>query len=403
MMGLLLLLLALQGIARGAALQAVRPFTTAGQARVLLVLDSPQEQGEIRTRASPPVGGIAARGIAWVDGLVPGPELPVELPVGADGLRRILVASVGTGLQITVEMEEARTVKATRLHPRGLVIDLAPEGAVPALGLPSDAQLLAIVQGIDLVRQSGTPPSQRRVIVLDAGHGGFDHGAVGVTGAREADIALQLVLRTARLVEQQAGAEVILTRDHDVFVPLTERARIANAAGADLFLSIHANAAPGPEAWGIETYSMDTASDAGAARVEARENAIAAEEGLDPTQDLLAAQLITAGTLRLSKELAAQVQSGVCQRLRQSYGDDSVRDLGTKTALFTVLTRTRMPAILFESSFVSHRQDERRLRAPHYQQTMAQAIATAVASWLQRQGRAGEGGPLPSAAAGGVR
>ncbi len=385
---LLLLLVCLPALATAQAgtLTGVRTFTAPGHARLLLVLDGAAPNAELTTRASAPIGAIAARGITWVGDVQPGPDLPVEVPIAENGVRRVLVAPVGGGVQVTVELDDARSVRAQRIHAKAVLVDLYTEGQAEAGGLPTEAQLIAFVQGVDLRRAAGAAPTTRTRIVLDAGHGGWDHGAVGVTGTREADIALQLVRRTRQQLEEQLGAEVILTRDSDVFLTLTERARIANTNEADLFISIHANAAPGPAAWGIETYSMDTASDAGAARVAARENAIAWQEGEGEGADRIAAKLITTGTMRLSRELAAHVQSGVCQHLSRVYGRDNVRDLGNKTALFSVLTRTRMPAILFESSFVSNPTDERRLRAPHFQQNIADAIARGVGLWLERQG-----------------
>ena len=438
----LLWLLLASAPGHAARLTGVRTFTAPGRARILLLLADDGEPGitELQTRSSPPVGAIAARATCYLADLRLDPELPVEQPTDTDGLRRVLVAQVGDGVQVTAELDGPRRIRAERIDARAVLIDLMPEatasgeqsgeqsgkqsgagagegsatGALPqdadaaeaeavAAALPSRAQLVAWAQGVDLVRAAGGRPKTRPVIVLDAGHGGWDHGAVGVTGTREADIALQLVRRTAAGIAAHLDADVILTRDRDEYLTLTQRARIANDAQADLFLSIHANAALGPQAWGIETYSMDTASDKGAARVAARENAIAWESGEGEEADRLAAQLVTAGTMRLSKELAAHVQAGVCRRLGTTYGADNVHDLGTKTALFSVLTRTRMPAVLFESSFVSNPTDERRLRAPHWQQAVADALVDAIGAWMQRQGGGATGGeavrtPRPDAA-----
>ncbi|MCB9778073.1 MAG: N-acetylmuramoyl-L-alanine amidase [Alphaproteobacteria bacterium] len=392
---LLLLVAALP--AHAARLTAVRPFSEDGHARLLLILDASAADAELTlsTRASPPLGAIAARGITTIDGLDLAEDLPDIVPVDSHGVRKLLVAQVDGGVQLTVELDDSRRVRAERVHPRGIMVDLLSEG-VPDDDdrVPTREQLVAMVEGIDLVRAAGGVRKDRPVIVLDAGHGGFDHGAVGTTGTREADIALQLVLRTARRMRSDLDAEVILTRDHDEFLTLTRRATIANSADADLFLSVHANAAPRPGAWGIETYSMDTASDQGAARVASRENAIAREMAEEEVADPLAAQLITAGTMRLSKELSAHVQRGVVDRVRHVYGADQTKDLGNKTALFSVLTRTRMPAVLFESGFVSNPSDERRLRAPHYQEALAGALSDAVGRWLARQG-AGEGSRPP--------
>jgi len=399
--------------AHAARLVAVRTFTAPGQARLLLELDPGEEStpATIQTRASPPLGAIAARGITWLGGVELDADLPVEVPVHTDGVRRVLLAVVGAGVQVTVELDQARLVRAEQIDPRAVIVDLLTsadsgsttdgsktgEGSAPPSAvsdeLPTRAQLLAVVQGVDLLRAAGGARKTRPVVVLDAGHGGWDHGAVGPNGTREADIALQIVLRAAVGMRQRLDADVILTRDDDEFVTLRGRARIANQAKADLFVSVHANAAFGPQAWGTETYSMDTASDRGAQRVAARENAIARKEGLAEGDDLLAAQLINTGTMRLSRELAAHVQSAVCQRLGLVYGTQSVHDLGTKTALFTVLTRTQMPAVLFESAFVSNPTDERRLRAPYFQQTIADALVDAVGAWLDRQGDGAEESP----------
>ena len=204
-------------------------------------------------------------------------------------------------------------------------------------------------------------------------------------------MALQIALRTAEGLRERLGAEVILTRETDVFIPLRDRAALANHHDADLFLSIHANAAPGPTAWGIETYSLDTASDAGAARVASRENTLARVHADEDGPDPLLGKLLTAGTNRLSRELAGEVQRRVVDDLREAYGTEQIRDLGSKTALFYVLVSTRMPAILFEASFLTNAEEERRLRTPQFQQATADALVDAVGAWFERQGQPGEG------------
>jgi N-acetylmuramoyl-L-alanine amidase len=217
------------------------------------------------------------------------------------------------------------------------------------------------------------------VVVLDPGHGGWDPGAVGISGTREADIALSLSRRIAVELERLLDVEVILTRDDNTFIPLVERANIANSLNADLFVSVHANASDRESAWGIETYYLDGASDAGAARVAARENALA-EEGDDPTS--IVSDLNVTGTNRLSQSLAVTIQTEVVRAITETFGPTHTRDLGVKSALFAVLVWSRMPSVLFESSFVTNRVDETRLRLPYYQQTQAEAIATAIQSWF---------------------
>ena len=125
---------------------------------------------------------------------------------------------------------------------------------------------------------------------------------------------------------------------------------------------------------------MDTASDKAAARVASRENAIVAEA--EEPMDRLFAQLSVAGTNRLSAELAAQVQTHVVDRLSTVYGKDQIRDLGSQTALFYVLVSTRMPAVLYEASFLTHPDDETRLRLPLFQEESAQGIVDAVEAFF---------------------
>ena len=127
-----------------------------------------------------------------------------------------------------------------------------------------------------------------------------------------------------------------------------------------------------------------TASDAGAARVAARENAIAAQEQAEGIERIVL-ELSMAGTNRMSQLLAMDVQRSVINQLQIIYGEDQIRDLGVKTALFYVLHSTTMPSILFEASFLTHPDDEMRLRHPLFQQTVAESIAAAVEQYVERQ------------------
>jgi N-acetylmuramoyl-L-alanine amidase len=224
----------------------------------------------------------------------------------------------------------------------------------------------------------GTDPRPR--IVVDPGHGGWDSGALGLTGTREADIALGIARRLAKELEDRLDAEVFLTRQDDTFMELRDRAAMANALDADLFLSVHANAAPGPTAWGIETYYLSDASDSRAASLAARENATVG----DPTlAESLLEDLALSGTHALSRALATGIQTTTVSQLREVYGTEQIRDLGVKTARFYVLVFTRMPAVLYEASFLTNDADEMRLRQPLFQQRTAEAIASAVEAHLE--------------------
>ncbi len=378
---LLLIWTSLVAAAATAELKDVRVFTSDGHARLLLVLTEAPSSVSARmvqsTRARPAHAQVLLEGVG----------------VGADGDREIAVVDPaisgltlrarGDDAEVVVGLLAERAVTTRQLGPTAVLIDLREEGRGEDPSLPSAEQLAAWLDATGLGRAAPKPrPRGSRLVVVDAGHGGWDHGAVGTTGTREADIALQIALRTATALRAR-GIDVVLTRDTDTFVELRDRAALANAQDADLFLSVHANAAPGPTAWGIETYSFDSASDAGAARVARRENTILREQrSEDQRRDPLLARMLVAGTNVLSRRLSREVQAAAVEGLRGAYGEEQIRDLGAKTALFYVLVSTRMPAILFESGFVSNPDDERRLRTPHYQQVLADALSDAVVRWF---------------------
>jgi N-acetylmuramoyl-L-alanine amidase len=217
----------------------------------------------------------------------------------------------------------------------------------------------------------------RRVIV-DAGHGGHDNGAVGPEGTREKDVTLAIAKRLAEDLRQQ-GLEVILTREDDRYVSLEERASIANSNHADLFISVHCNAARDRRLHGTETYSLNVTSDRYAIRLAARENQ--ASERSVSDLNLILADLATKADVVESESLAESVQKTLVER--------GERNLGVKHALFYVLLGAKMPAVLVESAFLSNPDEERELRSPTHQTEIAQRISQGVMRFLdQRTGYA---------------
>jgi N-acetylmuramoyl-L-alanine amidase len=211
------------------------------------------------------------------------------------------------------------------------------------------------------------------IVVLDPGHGGTETGAIGGTGLRESDFVLDLALRTEEKLKEQ-GITVILTRRSDLNLTLQERAETANTSDANLFLSIHANASPSSSLYGIETYSVDVATDASAIQVANREN---------DSSDFMV-NTFGYGNLLLSIEFSELVQHNMVTELRKDYPTEEIVDLGHKTAMFSVLVRTKMPAILFEAGFLSNPSEERQLRTAHYRDAMAEALADSILEWLER-------------------
>ena len=225
-----------------------------------------------------------------------------------------------------------------------------------------------------IARQLGLGISR---IVIDPGHGGHDPGAQA-NGLSEADLVLDIALRLERLLQQEPGVEVVLTRRTDEFIPLEERTAIANRAGpADLFLSIHANSARSSSLRGIETYILNFATTQDAEAVAARENATSLKT-MGTLPALLNAIALN-NKLDESRELATILQASMVRRLTAQ--NKSVRDLGVKQAPFVVLIGAQMPSVLSEISFISNRNEASLLKQSAYRQHIAQALCDAVVKY----------------------
>src|SRR5690606_18157940 len=189
-------------------------------------------------------------------------------------------------------------------------------------------------------------------IVIDPGHGGHDPGARS-RGISEAEIVLDVALRLEKLLKNDPGTEVILTRRTDVFIPLEERTAIANREGADLFLSIHANASRNTKAHGVETYFLNFATNPEAEAVAARENA-GSGQSMRKLPDIVRAIALN-NKIDESRDFAEMVQRGMVKRM--AAGNKALRSIGVKQAPFVVLIGAEMPSVLAEMSFVTNRQD----------------------------------------------
>jgi len=247
---------------------------------------------------------------------------------------------------------------------------VAPPPIAPA-GTPSIGPASTTSGGdYTLARQLGLGVSR---IVIDAGHGGTDPGAKA-NGVEEAALVLDIALRVETLLKQQPGMQVILTRRTDVFIPLEERTAIANREGADLFLSIHANAARRATAKGVETYFLNFATNPEAEAVAARENATSGKS-MGNLPKLV--QQITLNTkVKESREFAQMVQTSMIRGLRAQ--NKTVTDLGVKQAPFVVLIGAEMPSVLAEISFVTNKGEAALLKNDAYKQRIAQSLADAV-------------------------
>lgn len=226
-------------------------------------------------------------------------------------------------------------------------------------------------------------PIIKRKIVIDAGHGGHDPGAIGRNGLYEKDVVLDIALKVRDImINEYPLYEIILTRDRDIFVPLDERAAIANRSNADLFVSIHTNASPNRKARGIETYILNWTDDEEAMRVAARENAISLKKMKQVQNELgvILASLEREAKRDESVKLASYVQNSLVSSVQPKH--PGVNNLGVKQALFYVLVGAKMPSILVETSFISNNEEEMLLADEFYRQRLAYSIVSGINSYF---------------------
>ncbi|MGC2709795.1 MAG: N-acetylmuramoyl-L-alanine amidase [Candidatus Sulfotelmatobacter sp.] len=313
------------------------------------------------------------------------PELEGKtIDIGDALLARVRIAQPTSGLTRLVLETKGNSNYSVSLEPNPyrLVVQVTKIGATPKSQInlfpeaPGNEQKqVAIVvpppTKQDLQWRARVPKLR---IVVDAGHGGWDLGTVGRRGLLEKDLVLEIAQRLGKLLESRLGADVILTRNDDTYIPLDERANMANQAQADLFVSVHANYSDLPSARGVETYYTNMFSAPNAKDLETRANA--ATKGVT-TLPLTAAELYE--KIEQSRQLALSVQRSLYGSLAAE--NPGLRDRGVKEASYVVLTETAMPGILAEVSFVSSPTDEQKLRSDGYREQIAEALYRGIARY----------------------
>ena len=224
-------------------------------------------------------------------------------------------------------------------------------------------------------------------IVLDPGHGGKDPGAIGINKLQEKTITLSIAKQLGKMIERNLGMKVIYTRQEDVFVPLWKRTQIANNSEADIFISIHANAAEDhSHTKGFETYLLRIGKTAAAVEVAKRENeTIKLEEKNHEYIDFsdgkrIVASMTQNAAMKSSEFLAESIQKNLSKRL------DS-KDRGVKQAGFHVLVGATMPNVLVEVGFVTHKQEAKMLKSEQYKREIARGIFESILDFKNKYER----------------
>ena len=282
-----------------------------------------------------------------------------SIEVGDGQLSRIRMAQPVDGITRVVLETQGKKDFSVRLEPNPyrLVVEVGKIKTKPAREMNlfpgatgrETSDLATVTREDSQLR--GLVPRMR--IVIDAGHGGRDQGTVGRDGLLEKDLVLEIARRLGKLLEGRLGMSVVYTRQNDSYLPLEERADIANQAQADLFVSVHANYSDLPSARGVETYYTNFVTARGA-----KDASLSHADLQERTEQ--------------SRRLAFSVQHALCETL--SAQNPGVRDRGTKEAGFVVLTESAMPGILAEVSFVSSPADEQRLLSDGYREQVAEGL-----------------------------
>lgn len=234
--------------------------------------------------------------------------------------------------------------------------------------------------GYSIARQLGLGIQR---VVIDPGHGGQDPGCISRKGLQEKNIVLDVSRRLEKLLSQNMGLEVVLTRESDIFIPLENRTVIANQKMADLYISIHANAHPSKKRRGVETFFLNFSQDPSVNEIAARENATSTKN-ISEMKEIIK-KIVQNSKIVESKDLAEKIQKNLVKCLSQKYRE--VKDLGVKGGPFWVLIGGEMPSVLVEISHLSNSQEEEWLKDPHYRQQVAQGIYQGILDYLHSLGK----------------
>jgi N-acetylmuramoyl-L-alanine amidase len=417
---------ALVALPLAALLLLVPVLPGAGPARAMpaagaLAVRGDPAETEVRLALSAPVAGPLAARV-----LDSPPRLAIDIP-GASSLKRTAtgagmvasarVAQFNSGtVRIVLDLAVPAEVAAARLAPGPVLVlrlrpvpaarfsartregpallELAAEPGPAAAGAQAEAALPGVEAALSSpdrtapARPAVVPAEQLRrsrarpLVVIDPGHGGKDVGAIAVSGQHEKDVTLAVAKAAARQLERSGKVDVRLTRSDDRFLTLGERVRLARAWGADLFISVHADSAPNPQARGASVYTLsETASDREAARLAAKENradAIAGQDlsGLDGEAQTVLIDLAMRDSMNASADFAAMLQSGLEPRgvlFRQQFH---------RFAGFAVLRNLGVPAVLLECGYLSNSEDAAYLFSARGQKALGEGVARAAEAWL---------------------
>ena len=368
-----------------------KAFTLDGPSRLVVDLAAAEAAPSLELPAPPalasPILGVrvAKRGA--------GLRLVVDLSAAAPYSTRLVAAAKGQPARLEVEVGAPLPKVAAVEPPKPLTVPVSAAPKPVVAETPKTAAVeppkpvVAVPPKVELPPVKATPTHEPRagrdlVIAVDAGHGGKDPGAHGLNGTQEKDVTLAVARRLAASLQREPGMRAYLVRDGDYFVDLRQRMVRARKAGADLFVSIHADAAYNRAAAGSSVYILSTrgASSEAARWLADRENAadLAGGVQLDKVDPTVASVLmdLSQGDTITSSDRAARLVLGELDRI------GNVHKREVQSAGFMVLKSPDIPSMLVETAFISHPAEEERLADPEHQQRLAEAIQNGLRAYF---------------------
>ncbi len=318
------------------------------------------------------------------------PTVAPEVPIRNGLVKQVRTAQYSVDkTRVVIDLNKQTEYRLNLLqNPYRVVIDVlgsstaagisSSQNAIPAPASQDDDIANILNDQADKIPVLHVPQEQHdegiHLIVVDAGHGGKDPGAVGPDNVFEKDVTLELAKAVAEELRTQLKVKVLLTRTEDRFLELKERTAYANKVGADLFISLHANASRNSKAYGTETYFLNLSKNDKAAEVAARENGTSMQDV--GNLEAILFDLMANAKINESSRLAAEVQQALVKGLESKYSN--IRDLGVKQGPFHVLLGATMPSVLVEAAFISNPREVKRLTSKSFQQRVASGIANGV-------------------------
>ncbi|MBI5506267.1 MAG: N-acetylmuramoyl-L-alanine amidase [Deltaproteobacteria bacterium] len=408
-LGSIVLFSATTSVCEAAVVRSLRSHSSAGVTEIVVECDaSAPVHGRSQTRRD----GLLF--VVEIDDATLGERAARVLPVDDSRVRGVVVVGDSGSGSVRLLLDLAKAVSAsvqTFENPARLEIRLTDATAAPSSArvvspsepvTPRPAPITpttAAPAPAKPVRAKPAPSRQsvtaRRLIVLDPGHGGKDPGAQARHGEWEKDIVLDLASRVADRLRRRLGVEVLMTRSEDVFVSLADRRATAARWGAELFVSIHANASVNTAASGIETYyhsgpesPRGSGADRATRRLVREENGRHGRGRAAGARPLRASGPAAASLVQAdSKRLARNIQAELVRNLGMRY--EAIRDLGVKDGRFFVLEDIDVPSVLVEAAFLTHREEGLRIHSTVYRDQVAEGIFRGIQRYLAGEAKPG--------------